>query len=71
MARRTKGYYPAFPIAEIHLGLGRTDAALEWLERAADERHLGFYLPSVDPVYDALRPHPRFRALMQRIRIAN
>jgi Tfp pilus assembly protein PilF len=69
-ARRDAGYYPAFAIAIVELGLGRTDAALDWLERAADERHLGFYMPSVDPVYDRVRAHPRFKALLERIRLA-
>ena len=48
------------------IGLGDQDAALTWLERAADERNLGFYLPSVDPHFDAIRSHPRFRAVLQR-----
>jgi hypothetical protein len=30
---------------------------------------LGFYLPSVDPLYDSLRPHPRFRRVLQRINL--
>lgn len=64
--RRTDGLFPAFPIAVIELGLGNTDAALDWLERAADERNLGFYLPSVDPNFDAVRGHPRFKAVMKR-----
>ena len=45
MQKREQGNYPAFPIAEIQMGLGQTDAALEWLERAGQERHLGYYLP--------------------------
>lgn len=68
--RRERGYYPAFAIAIVELGLGRTEAALDWLDRAADERHLGFYLPSADPIYEPIRAHPRFRALMERIRLA-
>jgi hypothetical protein len=31
-----------------------------------NERNLGFYLPSVDPHFDAIRSHPRFRAVLQR-----
>ena len=50
-----KGYYPAFPDRAIEVGLGNTDAALDWLERAVDERHTGFYLPSADPIYDVVR----------------
>jgi tetratricopeptide (TPR) repeat protein len=69
LGRREKGYYPAFPIAQIELGLGNTDAALDWLERAAGERHTGFYLPSVDPIYDTLRSQPRFRAIMAQMNL--
>jgi tetratricopeptide (TPR) repeat protein len=69
METRARGYYPAFAIAQIHLGLGDRDTALEWLSRAADERHLGFYLPTIDPIYDPVRAHPRFKALMRRINI--
>jgi Tfp pilus assembly protein PilF len=65
--KREQGDYPAFALAEIHMGLGRVDTALEWLDRAADERHMGFYLPSVDPVYEPLRSNPRFIALMKRM----
>jgi hypothetical protein len=55
-----------FPIAVIELGLGDVEAAMGWLERAADEHNLGFYLPSVDPNFDAVRGHPRFKAVMKR-----
>jgi serine/threonine-protein kinase len=68
-AQRGQGYYPAFAIAIVELGLGRIDSALDWLDRTADERHLGFYLPSADPIYAPLRTHPRFMALMERIRL--
>lgn len=67
--RRERGYYPAFPIAEIELGLGNTETALDWLERAVDERHTGFYLPSVDPVWNAIRSTPRFRSLLARMNL--
>jgi tetratricopeptide (TPR) repeat protein len=68
-ARRDRGYYPAFPIAEIELGLGHTEPALDWLERAIAERHTGFYPPSIDPVWDALRATPRFRTLVARMKM--
>jgi Tfp pilus assembly protein PilF len=67
IARRGKGYYPAYPVAAIELGLGHTPLALDWLERAADERNIGFYLPSVDPMFDRVRSDPRFVALMRRM----
>ena len=69
IGRRSEGFYPAFPIAQIHLGLGRHEEALDWIERAATERHVGYYMPSVDPFYDAIRTHPRFRALLRRMNL--
>jgi tetratricopeptide (TPR) repeat protein len=67
--RRERAGYPAFPIAAIEMGLGHTDEALAWLERAIEERHLGYYLPSIDPIYDPVRVDPRFIALLGRMRI--
>lgn len=51
------------------MGLGHTDAALDWLERAVGERHTGFYLPFADPIWDAARSVPRFRALMKTMNL--
>jgi len=69
LGRRGKGYYPAYPIAQIELGLGNAEAAIGWLESAADERNPGFYFPSVDPVWNAVRGTTRFRALMTRMHL--
>jgi len=67
LRKRQDAYYPASAIAEIELGLGHTEAALDWLERAAEERNLGFYLPFSDPIYAPIRTHPRFQALIRRV----
>jgi Flp pilus assembly protein TadD len=32
---------------------------------------LAFYMPSTDPLYAALRTHPRFRALLARLRLSS
>jgi len=65
--KRQAGYYPAFAIAEVELGLGDREAALDWLEHAAEERNLGYYLPYADPIYEPLRTNPRFLALVGRM----
>jgi Tfp pilus assembly protein PilF len=65
--RRQAGYFPAFAIAEVELGLGHTEASLDWLEHAAEERHMGYYVPSADPIYQPLRINPRFLALTQHM----
>jgi hypothetical protein len=67
--RRDRGFYPAFPLGEIELGLGHIDVALDWLDQAIDERYTGFYLPSADPIYAPLRSHPRFRTMLARMNL--
>jgi len=69
--KREAGYYPAFAIAEIELGLGNVEAAIDWMERAAEERNLGYYMPSADPIYNSIHAHPRFLALMQRMHLGS
>src|SRR3984893_6630931 len=51
-----------YAMALVHAGLGESELALEWLERALAVRdvHLAF-LP-VDPKWDAFRCDPRFQA---------
>lgn len=65
--RRKAGFYPAFTLAKAHVGLGNVERALDWLEIAVDEKLFGYYLPSVDQVWDPLRGHPRFRRVLQRL----
>ena len=59
----------AFAIALVHLGLGNNDQALRWLQTAYLERSewLVFFTPA--PLFDPLRPDPRFSALMRKIGI--
>ncbi len=58
--------YQALGLAVIHAGLGEKDQAFEWLDRAADER---YYLPVwiQAPMFDDLRPDPRYRQLQKRM----
>jgi tetratricopeptide (TPR) repeat protein len=62
-------YISAYARALLPLGRGDRAAALDWLERAADER--SWYLPfvAVEPDLEPLRGEPRFRALVERIGI--
>jgi DNA-binding winged helix-turn-helix (wHTH) protein len=61
-------YVPSYFIGLIHLGLGNLDLAIDWLNRACDERsHWVIFLNS-DPTFDGLRKHPRFKDLLEKIR---
>ena len=58
---------PLYEIAKVHLALGETEAALDWLERAHDARALQLVFIGVDPEVDPLRDHPRFQSLLRRM----
>jgi len=66
----TRQYVPPYGIAVIYLGLGKTDLALEWLERAYQERSFVIYL-NVDPIFDSLRSNSRFASLTDKMRFGS
>ena len=60
------GRYVASPmIARIHLGLGEFETALDWLQRGLEERSYWMVFLKEDPIYDPIRPHPRFQELLK------
>jgi len=60
-------FVPAYDIAAVYIGLGNTDQAFEWLNKAYEERS-GF-LPYIkcDRRFNILRSDPRYQKLLQRI----
>ncbi len=68
-ARAASGYQPATSQAAVHNALGDTDRALDLLERAHAERDIRLSFLKVESNWDSLRPHPRFRALVQKMRL--
>lgn len=67
---RGRVYIPPTSLAWIHLGLGETEEAFAWMDRAADERD-----PILIPLknywfFDPLREDPRYRALLRRLNLA-
>ena len=63
-------YVSPADIAMLNGHLGRIDQAFEWLHRAVEQRApwLGFL--RIDPIWDPLRPDPRFSAVEQSIQLA-
>jgi hypothetical protein len=51
----------------VYVGLREDDQAFTWLEKAYEERHPYFILMKVEPVFDRLRPDPRFADLVRRV----
>jgi hypothetical protein len=60
-------YISAYPIALIYAGLEEPELALHWLEKACEERALLVVYLNVDPAFDSLQSHPRFRELRQQL----
>ena len=54
-------------IACIYEGLGRTDEALNWLERAITERDGWLVFMNAFPAFDSLRREPRFEDILRRV----
>jgi serine/threonine-protein kinase len=57
----------AFHFAVVHMGLGESDQAFELLNKAWEERYEMMGWLKVDPLFDSLRPDPRFNALVRRM----
>jgi tetratricopeptide (TPR) repeat protein len=60
-------FVPAYGIALIHLGLGDKAQALEWLNKAYEERFIWMVYLNVDPVFDSLRQELAFKQLQKRM----
>jgi tetratricopeptide (TPR) repeat protein len=62
---------PALQIALVQLGLGDRDSALTWLHKACVERSNFVHWLKVEPVWDPLRPDPRFAAILREMRLGD
>jgi len=60
-------YVPATLIADIYIGLGKNDLALEWLEKAYEQRDIYLMWLKFKLRYDSLRANPRFKTLLKKV----
>ena len=63
-------YVPPYHLAYVYTGLGEHDRAMDCLEQAFEERAGGIYGVKGSFLFENLRSHPRFRALLAKIRLA-
>ena len=63
-------YVAPISIANIYSSLGDREHAFEWLEKSLEDRSRGMIFMKVDPMFDSLRPDPRFTALLRRMGLA-
>jgi serine/threonine-protein kinase len=63
------GYVSPVAFATILLGLGDVERAIDWAERAYDDRRGWLAYVNVNPIMDPMRGHPRFEALVRRMNL--
>ena len=60
-------YVSAYGFATIYAGLGEKEPALEWLQKAYEERSWGLAFIRVEPDMDSLRLDTRFQDIVRRM----
>ena len=68
--RATRQYVPPYDIALIYSGLGETDEAFKWLEKAYADHSTEMIYFKVEPMLEPLRSDPRYQALLRRMGLA-
>ena len=66
----TQMYVAPISFVMIYLGIGDTERAFEWLEKAAQARDPLLCYLKVGPIYDAIRGDARYTDLLYRIGLA-
>ncbi len=60
-------YVSACDIAAVYAALGEIEVALDWLQKACEERAPRMVELGFDPAFDSLRSDPRFADLVRRV----
>ncbi len=63
-------YVSPYHLAYVYTGLGEHDRAMDWLERAYEERAGGVFGVRGSFLFATLRSHPRFKALLGKMNLA-
>jgi TolB-like protein/DNA-binding winged helix-turn-helix (wHTH) protein/Tfp pilus assembly protein PilF len=66
-----KQYVSPYYFALAYVGLGQTETAIDWLEKAYIDRSNGLVFLQVEPALDSLRQSPRFLALQNKLKFPN
>jgi hypothetical protein len=68
MNRQSRGHYVSLALyALVNIGLGNTDEAFSWLNKAADEHSPRLPQITIDPTTATLRGDPRFAELVKKL----
>jgi serine/threonine-protein kinase len=64
-------YVSPYHFAYVYTGLGEPERALDWLERAYEERAGGIWGVKGSFLFRSLRTHPRFQALLKKMNLGD
>lgn len=62
-------YVSAYDVGLVYVGLGQTEEALKWFERAYRDHCRSLQFSGVEPRLDPLRNHAQFQSLMKRLNL--
>ena len=62
-------YISAVDMALVYSALGERDSVFEWLEKAYAAHDGELIWLGIDPIYDSIRDDPRFRDLLERMKL--
>jgi tetratricopeptide (TPR) repeat protein len=60
-------YVSPYGLAQVYAALGNKSAALDMLDRAANEHAFEVLFLSIDRSFDSLHENPRFKELLKRV----
>ena len=64
-----RDYVSPVAFAILNIGLGECERALDWAERAYEERRGWLTYLAVNPMLDPLREERRFQALLRKMKL--
>jgi TolB-like protein/DNA-binding winged helix-turn-helix (wHTH) protein/Flp pilus assembly protein TadD len=67
--RSTRTSISGVDIAAIYCGLGQTNAAMHWLDRAYQNHDKGIEMLALDPVFDGCHTDKRFQNLLVKLKL--
>lgn len=67
LAQSKKRYVSPFYVSVVYAGLHENEKAMDWLEKAYEDRSNAIIFLKVDPDFDGLRSNPRFQVLLRRL----
>jgi len=59
--------FKSYKVSRLYAGLGETEEAFRWLEKAAEVTPSDLLWVNTDPQFDFLRSDPRFIACLRRV----